>query len=87
MEGLPGSPDNLNLSPSGNILVALVTVHRPEDFNPPAFMFGHPCLRKFILRLVHLIKLPLELASYYFDLFLAKYINYYVRKNRTYETH
>ena len=67
-EGLPGSPDNLNTSPSGNILVSLVTVHKPGDFNPPVFMFGHPWLRKLILRIILLtIKAPLDLISHYFD--------------------
>ncbi len=79
-EGLPGSPDNLNTSPSGNILAALVTVHKPGDFNPPVFMFGHPWLRKLILRLILItVKFPLDLISYYLENPITQTISFNVR--------
>lgn len=48
LDGLPGTPDNLNLSPEGNILIALVSVRLPGEFDPLEFMFNHPWLRKLV---------------------------------------
>lgn len=79
LDGLPGSPDNLNFSPEGNILVALVSVRLPEKFNPLEFSYGHPWIRKLGLRLLHIIKYPFDLATKYVDLPIARQLAAYVR--------
>ena len=67
LDGLPGTPDNLNLSPEGNILIALVSVRLPGEFDPLEFMFNHPWLRKLVIRLMHLVKFPFDMVSKFFD--------------------
>ena len=78
MDGLPGSPDNLNFTPEGNILVSLVTVRIPGEFNPLEFMYNYPMLRKLAVRLMHAVKFPLDLASNYVDLPLLRQLASYV---------
>ncbi|XP_057375784.1 adipocyte plasma membrane-associated protein Hemomucin-like [Daphnia carinata] len=68
LDGIPGSPDNLNLSPDGNIFVALVTVRLPGEFNPLEFMYSQPLLRKLAVRLLHVLKFPFDFAAKYVDL-------------------
>jgi hypothetical protein len=80
VEGLPGMPDNLNISPKGNILVGLVSVRLPNEFNFIEFMHRHPWLRKLGLRLLNLIKLPFDLIDKYMNLPIARQIAYHVRK-------
>lgn len=81
MDGIPGSPDNLNLSPEGNIFVALVTVRVPGEFNPLEFMYTQPLLRKLVVRLLHILKFPFDLASKYVDAPVLRLISSYVRLN------
>ena len=81
LDGLPGVPDNLNLSPEGNIMFPLVTVALPDKFDLSRFALARPWLRKFYLRVVHLIKLPLDFAANTLNLSLAKYLTYNVSKN------
>ena len=78
MEGLPGSPDNLNFSPDGNILVTLVTVRLPERFDADEFMYLHPWIRKTLLRILHILKIPINLATTYLDLPITKKMEYHV---------
>ena len=82
LDGLPGTPDNLSISPEGNIFVSLVTVRIPGEFNPTEFMYGHPWLRKLILRTLHLIKFPLDLAATYLDNPIPRKLAYYVISNK-----
>ena len=82
LDGLPGTPDNLSISPDGNIFVGLVSVRIPGEFNPNEFMYAHPWLRKIILRIVHLIKFPLDLAATYLDNPIPKQLAYYVILNK-----
>ena len=79
MDGIPGSPDNLNLSPDGNIFVALVTVRIPGAFNPLDFMYTQPLLRKLAVRLLHILKFPFDLASEYVDFPVLRLISSQVR--------
>lgn len=72
LDGLPGSIDNLNLTPEGNILVALVTVRLPGQFDPLVFAYQRPWLRKLVVRLLHIVKFPFDLASNYLDLSIAR---------------
>lgn len=74
MDQLPGSPDNLNFTPEGNILVALVTVRIPEQFDPLVFAYSHPWLRKLVIRIMHIVKYPFDLASKYLDITVAEQI-------------
>ena len=78
LDALPGLPDNLNLSPDGNILVSFVSVRIPGEFNPMEYLYQHPLLRKFLLRLLHLIKFPFEIASK-LDITFARQFASYVR--------
>ena len=78
IEGLPGGPDNLSRSPNGNILVSLVTIRLPGDFDPTEFMFRHPWLRKFLLRVLHLIKIPLDIVGNYLNFEFARYWAHHV---------
>ena len=79
MDGIPGSPDNLNLSPEGNIFVALVTVRVPGEFNPLEFMYTQPLLRKLAVRLLHILKFPFDLASKYVEIPVLRLISSHVR--------
>ncbi len=79
LDRLPGLPDNLSTSPDGNIFVALGIARLPGEFDPAEFMFKQPLLRKFMLRLLHLMKLPFDLASHYLDLPIARQVAYNVR--------
>jgi len=81
LDGLPGTPDNLSFSPDGNIFVSLVSVRMPGEFNPNEFLYGHWWLRKILLRLLHLVKIPLDLVSTYSDLPIIQQINFYVHPN------
>jgi len=78
LDGLPGTPDNLSFSPDGNIFVSLVSVRMPGEFNPNEFLYGHWWLRKILLRLLHLVKIPLDLVSTYSDLPIIQQINFYI---------
>ena len=79
LDGLPGTPDNLNLSPDGNILIALVSVRLPGEFDPLEFMFKRPWLRKIVIRLMHIIKFPFDLVSTFFDIPIFRQIRSHVR--------
>ena len=81
VEGLPGTPDNLSLSPNGNVLVSLVSIRLPGDFNPIEFMFRHPWLRKIFLRVLHLIKLPLDIADSFLNFEFARHWAHHVTES------
>ena len=81
LDGIPGVPDNFNLTPKGNIMFPLVTVAQPDRFDPVRFALAHPWLRKFYLRLVHLIKFPVDVAANHLNLSLAKHLTYNVSRN------
>ncbi len=78
MDGLPGTPDNLNLSPEGNILIALVSVRLPGEFDPLELMFNHPWLRKIAIRIMHLAKFPFDVVSKFYDFPLFRQIGSHV---------
>lgn len=78
IDGLPGTPDNLNFSPDGNILVSLVSVRLPGQFNPTEMMYNHPWLRKLLLRTLHLVKMPLDLANTYLEFPITRKLSSYV---------
>jgi hypothetical protein len=77
-EGLPGTPDNLSSSPDGNILVALVSVRLPDEFNPLDVLYKAPLLRKLLLRIIHLLKMPLDLIDTYLELPFARQLSFHV---------
>jgi len=78
LDGLPGTPDNLSFSPDGNIFVSLVSVRIPDEFSPNDFLYKHWWIRKIVLRLMHLVKIPLDLLSTYLDLPIIQQMNYYM---------
>jgi len=78
LDGLPGTPDNLSFSPDGNIFVSLVSVRMPGKFNPNDLLYEHWWMRKIILRLMHLVKMPLDLLSTYSDLPIIQQMSYYI---------
>ncbi|XP_046452409.1 adipocyte plasma membrane-associated protein-like [Daphnia pulex] len=78
LDGLPGTPDNLNLSPEGNILIALVSVRLPGEFDPLELLFNHPWLRKLAIRIMHLAKFPFDVVSKFYDFPLFRQIGSHV---------
>lgn len=78
--GFPGMPDNLNRSPDGNILFPLVAVQMPDAFDPLDFIYRRPWIRKIVLRVIHMIQLPLDFLAAKLNLSIAKFLSYYVRK-------
>jgi len=78
VENLPGTPDNLSFSTNGNIFVGLVTLRLPGKLNLLDTLHKLPLLRKLILRIVHILKIPLDLIVTYLDLPFARQIDYHV---------
>lgn len=78
LDGLPGTPDNLSFSPDGNILAGIVSVRLPGEFIPNDFLYEQPIIRKLMVRLMHVVKIPFEMASTFFEFSILKEINYYL---------
>lgn len=78
LDGIPGVPDNFHITPGGNIMFPLVTVQPSDRFDVVHFALAHPWLRKFYLRVAHLIKFPLDLAADKLNLSFAKFLTFNV---------
>ena len=78
IDGLPGMPDNLNISPEGNIFASLISVRLPGQLNPMEMLYNHAWVRKLILRLLHILKFPLDMIETYLDLPIARQLSYHV---------
>jgi adipocyte plasma membrane-associated protein len=61
-EGLPGLPDNMTPDNDG-VWIPLVAAADPENPCLPQSMTKLPLVRKFVVRVLHLIELPFKLIS------------------------
>lgn len=62
VEGLPGVPDNVTPDEDG-LWIALVVAADPQNPMLPHSMAPLPLVRKFLLRLLHLIEMPFEFIT------------------------
>lgn len=62
LDGLPGIPDNLTPDEDG-LWIALVVAADPENPMLPQSLAPLPLLRKFLLRLLHLLEMPFNFIT------------------------
>lgn len=75
VEGLPGIPDNITPDEDG-AWIALVVSADPDHPMLPQSLSRLPLIRKFLLRLLHLIEMPFNFISSLYPNRYTKYVAY-----------
>ena len=60
--------------------MTMVSARLPGYFNALEWLYGHPWLQKLTLRVLHIFKMPFDLAVTHLDSDLARKISYQVSR-------